>query len=418
MIAALKRCATPGLYATPILCVLGVLCGSRAQLTAQIEMPDPKQMSGIPRPVTDLPDSAVSVRLIRGSLSNNITNHPVELHVGSKVQTAKTDDSGRAQFSGLTPGATLKAVAVVDGERLESQEFPAPSRGGIRLILVATDKTKKSEPVPTEPVSGQVAIGGDSRIVLEPGEEAVQVYYVLDIVNSARAPVNLATPFMFDTPTSAVGTTVIEGSSPQASVTGTRVRVQGPFAPGRTSVQIACELPASTGALQLTQRFPASLERLAVIVKKVGATTLSSPQIANQRDLTAEGQTFILASGGVVAADQPVVLSLGELPHHSGAPRVIALSLVVAIVGIGVWASRRPGDTAARVAERRHLIARRDKLFNDLVRLEREHGNGRGNQARYATRREELLAALEHIYGALDDDDTGPEPANHAGLAA
>ena len=381
-------------------------------------MPDPKQMAGIPRPVTDLPDGAVSVRLIRGSLSNNITNHPVDLHVGSNVQTAKTDAGGRAQFSGLTPGATLKAVAVVDGERLESQEFPAPSRGGVRLILVATDKTKKSEPVPTEPVSGQVAIGGDSRVVLEPGEEAVQLYYVLDIVNSARAPVNPAVPFMFDMPTGAVGTTVMEGSSPQANVTGTRVRVQGPFAPGRTSVQIACELPAPTGTLQLTQRFPAPLERLAVIVKKVGATTLSSPQIANQRDLTAEGQTFILASGGIVAAGQPLVLSLGDLPHHSGAPRFIALSLVVAIVGVGVWASRRSDDTAARVAERRRLIARRDKLFNDLVRLEREHGNGRGNQARYATRREELVAALEHIYGALDGDDTGPEPANRAGLAA
>ena len=381
-------------------------------------MPDPKQMAGIPRPVTDLPDGAVSVRLIRGSLSNNITNHPVELHVGSNVQTAKTDAGGRAQFSGLTPGATLKAVAVVDGERLESQEFPAPSRGGVRLILVATDKTKKSEPVPTEPVSGQVAIGGDSRVVLEPGEEAVQLYYVLDIVNSARAPVNPAVPFMFDMPTGAVGTTVMEGSSPQANVTGTRVRVQGPFAPGRTSVQIACELPAPTGTLQLTQRFPAPLERLAVIVKKVGATTLSSPQIANQRDLTAEGQTFILASGGIVAAGQPLVLSLGDLPHHSGAPRFIALSLVVAIVGVGVWASRRSDDTAARVAERRRLIARRDKLFNDLVRLEREHGNGRGNQARYATRREELVAALEHIYGALDGDDTGPDPANRAGLAA
>ncbi len=402
----------------PFLGVLGVLCVSRAQLAAQIEMPDPKQMSGIPRPVTDLPDGSVSVRLIRGSLSNNITNHPVELHVGSKVQTAKTDDSGRAQFDGLTAGASLKAVAVVDGERLESQEFPAPARGGVRLLLVATDNTKKPEPAATAPVSGQVALGGDSRVVLEPGEETVRMYYILDIVNSARAPVNLATPFVFDMPTGAVGTTVIEGSSPQAKVSGTRVSVQGPFAPGRTSVQIGCELPVPADTLHVTQQFPAPLERLAVIVKKVGATTLSSPQITSQRDLTAEGQTFILATGGAVAAGQPLVMSLGELPHHSSAPRGIALSLVVAIVAAGVWASRRPGDTAARVAERRRLIARRDKLFNDLVRLERERRTGRGDEARYRTRREEMVAALEHIYGALDGDDTGPEPATGAGLAA
>src|SRR2546425_12850821 len=104
------------------LCCVCVLGGGRP-LIAQFQMPDPKQMAGIPRPVTDLPNGTVSVRLIRGELSNNITNFPVELHIGSQVRTAKTDDAGRAEFGGLPAGATLKAVAVVDGERLESEEF-------------------------------------------------------------------------------------------------------------------------------------------------------------------------------------------------------------------------------------------------------------------------------------------------------
>src|SRR5215468_11674492 len=108
-------------------------------------MPDPKMMSGIPRPVDDLPAGSISVRLIRGDLSNNITGHPVELHVGDKVQTVKTDDQGRAEFSGLTPGATATAVAEVDGERLESQAFPIQAQGGIRLMLVATDKEKERQ---------------------------------------------------------------------------------------------------------------------------------------------------------------------------------------------------------------------------------------------------------------------------------
>src|SRR5262245_44259167 len=77
---------------------------------AQFEMPDPKQMSGIPRPVTDLPNTSISVRVIRGQLSNNLPNQPVELHAGSKVLKAKTDDMGRAQFDKLTPGETVKAT--------------------------------------------------------------------------------------------------------------------------------------------------------------------------------------------------------------------------------------------------------------------------------------------------------------------
>ena len=60
---------------------------------------------------------------------------------------------------------------------------------------------------------------------------------------------------------------------------------------------------------------------------------------------------------------------------------------------------------------------RREKLFADLVRLENERRNGKLADARYEARRESLLAALEHIYGALDSDDSGPEPADR-GLAA
>jgi len=194
-----------------VLCsFLGVLCAAplvRAQ-PGGFAMPDPKQMSGIPRPVDDLPNGAISVRLIRGSLSNNLTGHPVDLHVGPKVITVKTDENGRAEFKDFltgTQGATVKATADVDGEHLESQEFPAPTRGGIRLMLVATDKEKKNAPA-APAASGPVVIGSQSRFVLQPREEAVDVFYLLDISNNQSVPVNPPAPFAFDMPDGASGT--------------------------------------------------------------------------------------------------------------------------------------------------------------------------------------------------------------------
>ena len=400
--------------------MLAALVAAAAPLRAQFQMPDPKQMSGIPRPVTDLPDHAISVRLIRGSLSNNITNFPVELHAGSKVQTVKTDESGRAQFNDVTPGTTVKAVAVVDGERLESQEFPAPDRGGIRLMLVATDKSapSASSSPPAAAVAGQVALSNQTRIIVEPGDEGVQLYYLLDIVNAAKAPVNPPTPFAFDMPAGAVGTTLLEGSTPRAKVSGRRVQVEGPFAAGRTLVQVACEIPASSGSLAVAQTFPAPLEQIAVVVKKVGDTRLVSPQIANQQEMSAQGEAFIAATGGPVAANSPIVFNLEDLPHHSAAPRWIALALALAIAVCGVWAATRPDDRDARGVMRQRLIARREKLLGELVRLETAHRNGRGDQARYASRREELIGALEHVYGALDAEDPAPASVDSAGLAA
>ena len=144
-----------------VLCAFLVSVSFSGVAVAQFQMPDPKQMAGIPRPVTDLPNGTVSVRLIRGQLSNNIKDFPVELHVGSQVRTTKTDDAGRAEFGSLPAGATIKAVAVVDGERLESEEFPAPTQGGIRLMLVATD-TSKGAAADTARAGGRRA-GGDRR---------------------------------------------------------------------------------------------------------------------------------------------------------------------------------------------------------------------------------------------------------------
>jgi hypothetical protein len=405
-----------------ILCVLGVLCVGRAQLGAQgggFAMPDPKQMSGIPRPVDDLPNGAISVRLIRGSLSNNLTGHPVDLHVGSKVITVKTDENGRAEFKDFisgTAGATVKATAEVDGEHLESQEFPAPTRGGIRLMLVATDAAKKNAPA-APAVTGPVVLGAQSRFVLQPREEGVEIFYLLDLSNNQSAPVNPPTPFTFDMPDGASGTTIMEGSSPQASVKGAHVTVQGPFAPGHTFVQVAASLPAEDGWIEIAQKLPANLEQLAVIVKKVGETTLKSPQLKEQREMPADGEVFIAATGGPVDAGRPIELTVDGVPHHSQAPRRVALAIAAAVVLVGAWfATRTTVDATTLAAARKRLIARREKLFNELGRLEQDKRSGRADDRRYAVRREELVSALEQIYSELDSDDGLAEPVGRPGL--
>ncbi len=384
-------------------------------------MPDPKQMSGIPRPDGQMAAGSVSVRLIRGDLSNNITGHPIELHVGDKVQTLKTDAAGRVEFVGLAPGSTVKAVAVVDGERLESQEFPVQAQGGIRLMLVATDKEKerqKAEEAKLPAIDGLVVIGGDSRIVIEAGEESLSVYYMLEILNSARAPVNPQRPFLFDTPKAATSSAVLPGSSPLASINSNHVRISGPFPSGKTTVEIGTELPLSDGAVSFAQTFPAALESLVVIARKSGEMKLTSPQLERLQDTTVEGTPVIIGAGGTIPAGQAISLAVSGLPHHSSTPRRVGLTLAALVALVGLWTAVRRDDPLRRVEERKRLVARREKLFQDLVRLEYDRRRGRVDERRFAARREELLAALENIYGALDSDDTSPDPTGRAGLAA
>lgn len=406
----------PSAFLIVALCVLGVLRGD----LVFAQMPDAKQMSGIPRPVTDLPNGSVSVRVIRGDMTQNLANQPVEMHSGDKVQTVNTDAEGRAQFDNLTPGSPVKFATVVDGERIESQEFPAQSPGGVRLLLVATDPNAR--PIPAAPavpaVAGSVVIGGESRIIVEADEEVVTVYYLLDIVNSASAPVIPPTPFVFTLPAAANGTTVIRGSSEFASNKGREVTVVGPFAPGTTSLQVAAEYVSAGGRVELTQAFPADMPQLVVVAKKAGAMKLSSPQFDRSEETVIEGTTVVLGVGRGLSAGQTMALTISDLPHHSSVPRTVALTITSIILIVGVWAGTRTGTGAVDASsERKALTARREKLFQDLVRLEHDHRRGRGNQATYATRREELLRALEHLYGALDDYEAGPDPATRSSAA-
>src|SRR5207302_9321898 len=142
--------------------------------------------------------------------------------------------------------------------------------------------------------------------------------------------------------------------------------------------------PATTGSLDVTQRFPVGVEQLAVIVRKVGDTKVTSPQIARQQQLTTRGETYIAATGPGIAAGQPISLSLADLPHHSPVPRWTALSAAGVIVLAGVWASTRKEDGTAQEATRKRLLARREKLFADLVKVERDRRSGRGDVERLA----------------------------------
>lgn len=407
--------------------------GAAAALAAA-QMPDVSQMSGVPLPASDLPNGAISVRVVRGDLSNNVVGHPVELHGGGRTWQASTDDNGRAQFTNLPPGTMVHAVTQVDGQRLESQEVTVPAQGGLRIILVATAGPAKSgggeagaagQVRPGAPaqaqaaVSGEVTLGGQSRFVVEVADEALDVYALLEIANAGAAPVQPREPVVFALPDGAQGATVLEGSSPQATVEGRAVKVTGPFAPGRTPVQFAYRLPYGGSRAQVRQPLPLALGQTTVIVSRVGEVRFTSPQVQTHREMPGEGHQFLMGTGPGLPAGSVLAIDLTGLPHHSRAPRYTALALAALIVVFGVWLAVSDG-AAARQADRERLEGRREALLGELVQLEERHRAGRGDPARYEARRRDLFAQLEQIYARLDEMDpafvSGPAPGG-AGTA-
>jgi len=229
----------------PFLVLAGVALLARPAVTHGQQMPDPKQIAGVPLPVGDVAVGTVIVRVIKGSLANNIPNQPVELLGAGAPRTVKTDAGGRAEFAGLPPGTRVTAATTVLGERLQSQEFAVPSAGGTRLLLVATDpdtekraqEDRSLAAAPAQP--GMVVLGEQSRFVFEFGDGSLSVFNLLQLTNTARTPVMPPQAIVFELPKGATGLTILQDSSPQATAAGAKVIVAGPFAPGGTNVQFA-----------------------------------------------------------------------------------------------------------------------------------------------------------------------------------
>jgi len=404
--------------------VLGFFACALAGTPAHAQqMPDPSQIHGKAIPAAELPAGTVTVRVVRESIGNNIQGQQVTVTVGGTTKTATTDDQGRAQFENLPRGEQARAEATVNGEALVSDPFMVPTSGGLRVILVAglaqaaeRKKAEEAKELAAPPTKGVVVIGGNSRILMQFQDDNLQVFYVLDVVNSARTRVDIGGPLIFDLPRGAGGASSLEGSSPSVKVSGGRVTVLGPFAPGTTSVQVGYQLRYDSSDITFEQKFPVVMEQVTVGVQKIGDMRMTSPQFQRTNELkTDEGMIFLVGNGSTLAAGTPLTLNLTALPIHSQVPRYVALGLAGLIAAIGVWlvVAARGNDARSRQA----LEHRRDLLLGELEQLEVKRRAGTINADRYSSRRQRLVAELESIYGELDDAGAIP-PGGGEGIAA
>jgi hypothetical protein len=360
-------------------------------------------MSGIPMPTSDVPAGSVSVRLVRGELTNNIVSHRVELHAGPRTESATTDQDGRAVFSGLQPGTSVHAMAEVDGQVVESQPFTVPPDAGVRLVLVAgaSGAPAAGSPVPAAG-PGEVAFAGDSRIQIEFDDDTLEVFYLFDLVNPSSAPVTPKSELAFDLPEGAEQASLLEGSSTQATVRGRRVSITGPIAPGSVPLRLAFSLPPAGPDRTIVQKLPAPWARVQVIMTKAGAARMTSPQFIRANEMAGDGQAFILGAGGALPANQEIAVTLSGLPSRSRWGRNLSLGIAALILLAGAWAAMSARTSSGDASRLAALVERRDRLMADLVRTEEQRRAGTLDEHRHAARHADLVAQLERVYGELD----------------
>ena len=391
-------------------------------------------MSGVPLPVGDVATGTVTVRVIRGSLANVVPGQDVQLAVGGDV--AHREDQRRRACRVHRPHAGYPRPGDddVDGERLESQEFDVPAAGGVRLMLVAAAPASAA---PRQPAAHR-RHPGHRRCSLPPAGGRARScsatrrascsrwatkrspgFYILQIVNGSSAPVRPAEVFTLDLPDGAAG--AVDDAGLVAA--GQRRRHQGGGGRSRSRrARPRCRwrFPCRTRPpiSRSCSESPVPLAQVAVLVEKVGAMQLDSPQFSQHREVKAEADTYILGQGPGLDAGGLLTINVSGLPHHPLWPRNLALALAAVILGAGIWASARPGRAAA--AESRAAPGPPREARSPVRRPGQRRGAAaqpaRSPSDRYQTRRAELVRALERIYAELDEDRGGRSHVRPHGL--
>ena len=257
-------------------------CSRRPTSRRRLQMPDPKQMSGVPLPVRDLPNGTVSVRVVRAG-RNNLQGETVEVTVaGRRSLTEDGRQRPRAVFRHRGGRRRAGAGGRERGER-SSLPFPMPYQGGIRLMLVATDpeaarRQKIRQAGRRSGAAGIVIFGGESRFVIEHRRGCAAGLL------SAQHPEHRRerrwrprAPVVFDLPTGARRDDPRRIDGPRArlgraghghrSVSARRNAGPGRLSPCRTRVEIT-----------LAQKMPVALEQVLIVAEKSSEVRIASPR--------------------------------------------------------------------------------------------------------------------------------------------
>jgi len=119
------------------------------------QMPDPRQMSGTPRPDQQVKLGTVTVRLVHGELSKvaaaGTPVHMIALRADGSAEriTQPLDEQGRATFDGLAQDGSIAyyAYALLGDDRLESQIITLDKMAGVRLMLVGRKLDQQGQPI-------------------------------------------------------------------------------------------------------------------------------------------------------------------------------------------------------------------------------------------------------------------------------
>ena len=212
------------------------------------------------------------------------------------------------------------------------------------MMLVATLKGSGTPAPVFQPQPGNVALGDQTRIIVDHADSAMQIYYILDIQNTAPAPVQPAVGQSCWTCRPGAESPTVLAGAPKAVARGDRVTVSGPFAPGQTPVEVAYRLQVRLRERDVRAKDAAGGAKPGRVDEE-GRRHVARRHHSCQtcRSANSKGSATSWRRAPRFQPAGHCRLTISGLPHHSAVPRRIALAIGIPDSGVRRSGRRQEG---------------------------------------------------------------------------
>lgn len=372
---------------------------------------DPFQMgavTGSVAPADGLPAGALEIA-IADAAGSPVRNVEVKLgQVGPgegavNVHKATSDEQGVARFTALPTGDQVAYAAVILHEqmRLGTDAFRLGADKGARGQIRALGRT--SDP------SG-LRIDPRSKIIVVSREEALEVMQNLVFMNTGD---KLFDPgekgLLIPLPDGHVSGTELQGGAPLDPRPGEGMLLKAPVAPNSaamfaTQVRFGYILKSEgESEVEVRQPMPFGMESPFLIVPDSAGLTVEAAGLKSlPEEKDEQGKVVRLYTLPQIAPGGTLAIRFRGLAQRDRSGQTVTAVLFLGLVLAGAVAARRPRDaTKGKVSDVEKLVERREKLFAELVDVERARRDAGAPDPRLDERRRELVAKLEGLYREL-----------------
>jgi hypothetical protein len=354
------------------------------------------------RDVPKIPPGEVWVA-VQGRFDAEVTVHLRRL--GDPAVPAKSvvatgeKDRREARFTGVPGGPEAVYVAeVVAGQRIyRSVPFMlTESAGASRAILVY------EKPLVALQGGGMM---DDDRFGVEVG---------VNIVNLMGAPYDPGEEGMVvPLPDDFFGGNISDENNPLGDrakiVPETGLVITGVLPPGQTNVVLSFLLPVEEGRVHFSWPAPFGLYESRLFIERGPKTVITSPKLPAPQAVSLEGREYYQVAA-TIPPEEKLEFDILGLPKRPASERhlrwivgALALALLAWGLAVTMRGPRAPAGAKPKDARRVALEHDKERLYADLVGLEKKRRAGDLDDGAYEEARKSLVARLVLVHRELDE---------------